>query len=159
MDPLTALSLAGTIIQFVDFGSRILKGSHQFYESASGALPANEELELRTRDLSDLVLKLQRPLHADDGSTPSDHAALKSLQTLCNTCSQVAKELLARLEGLKVEGKHKAWKSFGHAIKAAWSQREVDNLSSRLLDFRRSLETHVLSSIRYKHKYFYNYLY
>ncbi len=123
MDPLTALSLAGIIIQFVDFGSRILKGSHQIYESVTGALPANEELELRTRDLSDLIIKLQRPLQAGDGSVTSDHTTLKPLQSLCNACSLVAKELLGRLEGLKVEGKHKAWKSFGHAIKAEWSHR------------------------------------
>jgi hypothetical protein len=46
MDPLTALSLAGTIIQFVDFGCKLLAEGKELYKSTTGILTVNEELEL-----------------------------------------------------------------------------------------------------------------
>lgn len=60
MDPLTALSLAGTIVQFVDFGSKLLVECHQLYKSKSGSLTVNDELSLATEDLRMVVDKLQQ---------------------------------------------------------------------------------------------------
>src|SRR4051812_46224868 len=121
MDPLTALSLAGTVVQFVEFGTKVLKGSRQFYTSASGALLVNEELELITKDLSELTFKLRRPL-THDHFTPSagELEEYRDLGALCHRCRTIAEKLIVRLNGLKVEGKQQAWKSFQHAIKAAW---------------------------------------
>lgn len=50
MDPLTALSLAGNIIQFVDFGGRLLGGAGEIYHSAEGSLKVHDELELVATD-------------------------------------------------------------------------------------------------------------
>jgi hypothetical protein len=60
MDPLSALSLAGTIIQFADFGSKLLSESLQLYKSSRGTLDANEQLELVTADLQSVIAKLRR---------------------------------------------------------------------------------------------------
>jgi hypothetical protein len=147
MDPLTAFSLAGTIIQFVDYGTKILRGSKGLYDSASGASVVNDEIETRTKDLLDLVIKLRRPLSLE--STSADYATYTALRELCNGCRKVADELIARLQRLKVEGQHRAWKSFRQAIKSAWSQKDIDMLCKRLSEFRRSLDTHILSSLRY----------
>ncbi|KAF8851727.1 hypothetical protein BDZ45DRAFT_808104 [Acephala macrosclerotiorum] len=43
MDPLSALSLASTIIQLVDFGSKLLSKSVQLYKATNGTLKAHEE--------------------------------------------------------------------------------------------------------------------
>jgi len=58
MDPLTAFSVAGTVIQFVDFSSKLLLGAHGLYKSTSGVLTANQELELVTNDLRGAIRKL-----------------------------------------------------------------------------------------------------
>jgi hypothetical protein len=42
MDPLTELSVAGTILQFVEFGSSVLKNGTEIF------LPVSEEIELVT---------------------------------------------------------------------------------------------------------------
>jgi hypothetical protein len=125
MDPLTAFSLAGTIIQFVDYGTKILRGSKGLYDSASGASVVNDEIETRTKDLLDLVIKLRRPLSLE--STSADYATYTALRELCNGCRKVADELIARLQRLK----------------------DIDMLCKRLSEFRRSLDTHILSSLRY----------
>jgi hypothetical protein len=59
MNPLSALSLAGTIIQFVDFGRKLLGGAVDIYRSASRSLAVNDEIELEATDLKELVVKLR----------------------------------------------------------------------------------------------------
>jgi len=58
MDPLTALAFAGNIIQFVGFGSRLLRRAGELYKFSAGKLAMNNELELVTTDLRALVVKL-----------------------------------------------------------------------------------------------------
>jgi len=156
MDPLTALSLADTIVQFVDYASKIIRGTKHIYKSTSGALSANKDLEERTRALSDLATKLKQPVQpplydasAKAASNLSPDSAYPILQDLCKKCGEEADQLLARLEGLKVNGKHRVWKSFQLAVKAAWAQREVDEISKRLSEYQKLLEMHVVSTIRY----------
>lgn len=150
MDPLTALSVAGTVIQFVDFGTKILRGSYSIYRSTSRALPVNDELEILTRDLAVLATKLRRPLYAGKGpinelQTTEDLA----LQDLVDNCVRVAVELLTRLNELKTEGRHQAWRSLQRAVKSAWTQSEVNELTKTLSDYRTSIQTHIQKSIRY----------
>jgi hypothetical protein len=69
MDPLSALSLAGTVVQFVDFGCKLLAEGRQIYQSSSGRLNTNEEIELITNDLQTLVKKLRDSFAAQTSST------------------------------------------------------------------------------------------
>jgi len=148
LDPLTALSVAGTIVQFVDYGTKVLSRSQQLYHSTKGAGPLDEELDLITTHLTKLTAKLTRPL-----STPSTENELPgeehALRELCDACNTVAQEMVARLEGLKVDGKHRMFKSVWQALKSTWSEKEANALIKRLSMFRESLELHILVELRY----------
>ena len=147
MDPLTALSLAGTIVQFVQFAAQIVQAT------VSGASPVQEDLETRTLALRDLIAKLRRQQLSGNASTSFVFRADspdKTLQILCDGCAAIAEELLARLDRLKVEGKHKMWKNFKKAIESQWSQNELKSLSSRLTEYRTALDTHVLINLKYE---------
>jgi len=147
MDPLTALSLAGTIVQFVQFATQIVQAT------VSGASPVQEDLETRTLALRDLIAKLRRQQLSGNASTSFVFRADspdKTLQILCDGCAAIAEELLARLDRLKVEGKHKMWKNFKKAIESQWSQNELKSLSSRLTEYRTALNTHVLINLKYE---------
>jgi hypothetical protein len=37
MDPLTAIGLAGNILAFIDFGTKLAKAAYEVYESKDGA--------------------------------------------------------------------------------------------------------------------------
>lgn len=56
MDPLSAVGLAGTLVQLVDFSSKIVKEGHELYKSGSTAI--NVQAEAATRDLLQLTTKL-----------------------------------------------------------------------------------------------------
>jgi hypothetical protein len=100
MDPLTAVGLAGTVVQFVDFSSKIVIGAKELYKH--GELKLNAQAAAVARDLLDFCTKLQLSSQNYDGSeapTENDLALIK----LCGGCKDVAKELLAKLDLLKPE--------------------------------------------------------
>jgi hypothetical protein len=150
MDPLTALSLAGNIVQFIEFGSKLLSQSRELYRSSRGSLAADHELHLVTSDLRALVLKLRNDASSPrpSGFQPDAEETSSNFSKVCNEAIALAEEILSRLNGLKVTGKHRAWASFRQAIKAAWSEKEKDNLTKRLLTLKSALETRVLLSLR-----------
>jgi flagellar motility protein MotE (MotC chaperone) len=146
LDPMSALSLAGNIVQFVDFSSKIVSKGRRIYLSAEGALPKNLELEVVANDLSQLAARLRT-----DGlnkATPSEEET--SLKIISDECSKIAKELLKRLDKLKVksDAKHRGWKSLRQALKSVWNKEELDDLAERLSLFRNQLQTDILFSLK-----------
>ncbi|PMD46947.1 hypothetical protein L207DRAFT_560602 [Hyaloscypha variabilis F] len=137
MDPLTAFSVAGTVIQFVDFGMKLISTTAELYWSADGALAVNKELDMAITDLSSVGKKLSH-----QGSLGPD------IEEICTKTDALATELLKKLEGLKVRGRNRVWTSFHQAVKAAWSHEELDRLKERMETLRRVLDTNVLVSLR-----------
>ena len=58
LDPFTALSLAGNIIQFVDLGRSVLVKSLEIYRS--GSTEASRQLEIVTKDLTALTSEIDK---------------------------------------------------------------------------------------------------
>jgi hypothetical protein len=147
LDPLTALSVAGTVVQFVDFSCKLLSHAYEIHESTSGITSVNKELERVTSNLSEQLVKLSRPLSVDgvSGCLTADEARL---EMLCSECGDIGRELLQKLRRLKGKGKRNAWESFSKAIQAAWNKNEIDALVQRLRNFKDALELHVMIGLR-----------
>ena len=60
MDPLTALGLAGNIVQFIDFSCKILSDSYEIYRA--GSTSEHEEIDFIATDLSTLADRIQHGL-------------------------------------------------------------------------------------------------
>jgi glutamate/tyrosine decarboxylase-like PLP-dependent enzyme len=153
MDPLTALSLAGTVIQFVDFGSKLLAGTYELYKSNTGDLEPNAVLYLVACDLEDLIIRFSQPPSSRtvSGVTRNEQkVGHEGLESICKGAVKVAQELKERLESIRVRGpgKYKVWDSFAHAVMCAWSKDELERLTKRLSSFRDAINTRVLMSIR-----------
>jgi hypothetical protein len=151
MDPLTALSVAGTIVQFVDFGSKMFSEGCQMYKSVNGTVTANEELELVIFDLHALTKKLRKLFQRQSViSTPLNDMSdqLDVVDKICEEAERIAQEILRRLDGLKVEGqKCRTWKSFGQAIKCAWTREEIAAMVRQLAALKDTLVARVTYSI------------
>jgi hypothetical protein len=159
MDPLSALSLAGTLIQFVDFSSKLFSGAKSLYKSANGALAVHDELELIVSDSNSVLSKLhayaQSPHHSVGESEAVAQDAQDDFKNVCDEATRLAAELTERLQGLKVdrraEGYRRMWASLSHAINSAWSHKEIIALQQRLKDLKNALQTRVLLSLRFLH--------
>lgn len=104
-----ALTVATSVIAFVDFSSKLLAKSRKIYKSAEGALTENVDIELITADLLTLTqsLKRQQPLKPPQCGDPLNNMDAfedqKSLDLICERCIEIAEDLLQRLEKLKVQ--------------------------------------------------------
>jgi hypothetical protein len=62
MEPLTALSVAGNVLQFVDFSQKIISKILEIYKAVDGASPNNHHLETIVRDFLLLNARIPRVL-------------------------------------------------------------------------------------------------
>lgn len=145
LDPITALSVAGNIVQFIDFSAKIITASVQLHMSEHDTLKVNEVLEVVTSDLVKLTTKLHR-LDGVSGPISDDDQALIDL---CASCNTVADELLSRLTSLKVKGQRTKWKTLRQAIRTVWTEEELSALGRQLIALQRSIELRIVVDIRY----------
>ena len=128
MDPLTALSLASAVVQFVDFGISILKAGNEVYHRLDGATIRNAAIEDVTTNLRDLMdrLTVQSPV-AGTPLTPAQVA----LNSLVQKCSNKAQELIDKLNNVKAKGPG-FWKTVSAAFLTVCSKKEIEGISEEL---------------------------
>ena len=148
MDPLSALGVAASVVQFVQFGGSLVSKSRQIYKR--GTLLDHVECAAATRRLTELANDVKSSLKDLEklGNLSSDAEALKFI---CSRCVKLSEELLSRLERVRVDKKSKSrkWKSFRQALKSICTKDNVDSLARRIADCREELNSHLIVSIRW----------
>jgi hypothetical protein len=148
MDPLTALSIAASVVQFVDYGTKLLSKGRELYKSADGALSENVELEGASSRLNLLSSDLQKSLRG--GGQGAVNERDEALETICKGCIEVSEDLTARLKKLMLpsDQKHRVWESFKLTLKTVLSKEKIEEADLKLAKLRSELDTHVILSIR-----------
>ena len=62
MDPITALGVAGSIVQLVDFGIKVVSKGNKIYHSGDGSTAENHDLENVANDLVLIQTRLRQSL-------------------------------------------------------------------------------------------------
>jgi hypothetical protein len=140
LDPITALGVAGNIVQFIDFGLKATSKAREIYRSADGAIQENADLGVVTEDLAAVAKKLETPDKAGMGND--------GLDSLCKLCAKAAIELLTALQSLKMSGHKGKVKSARKALKTMWGKKRVEEMKTRLEGYRNELQFHVLVSLK-----------
>jgi hypothetical protein len=139
MEALPIIGLASNVVQFVEFGIKLIGKSTELYRSSEGALAENIDVEKATEHL----LLLNNKLKAG-ASTTGDN----TLQRLCESCKSTADELLVALNKIKCNGKQDRWKSIRKALRSVWSKEKIHELEGRLARFREELNLHMNVDLR-----------
>lgn len=109
MEALTALSVASSVIQSVDFSSKLLSKSKKLYRSKNGVLSSTIDSERIILALSTLLVSLRRKLPENrilSGGTPPKRSENdEALDGLCKRSVEIAEQLLQKLEKLRVRVK------------------------------------------------------
>lgn len=145
LDPMTALGLAGNIVQFVEFSIKLLGDANEIHKSAQGSLQENLDIEQIAGTIRTLQMTLRPPV---DDDMKDDNAAEDSLEALCSSCDEIAEELLGVLEQLKAHGKRSRLKSMRQAIKNIKGNTAVTELCIRLKRFQDAIELTILVDLR-----------
>jgi hypothetical protein len=147
MDPISALSLSAAILQFVDFGSKIIVTTYRTYRSVDGTTQENLDLAELTTTLHGFQARLATP------RIPSrEHDAdRKALELQAARCRDIAAELLQLLDDLKVKVKDKGlrrtWESLRQGCRAEWSKGKIARHAKTLRDVAEQINTRLLSLI------------
>jgi len=95
LDPLSAIGLAGNIVQFVDFSFKLVTETRSIYHSTSGVTTENVLLSA----IADDIQKLSDGLEFSPSRRTA--ASISGLQSLAVEAQEVAKELLDAISKLR----------------------------------------------------------
>ena len=139
LEALAAVSLAGNVVQFVEFTCKLFDQATTIYQSHTGCTPDSQNLESITQELQTLCANLTH------GNTISSQAHLASqsnydsIRELAAECETTANELLARLHNLKARNPNSKWSSFRAALAVSCKERRIDAMQTRLDSYRTQL--------------------
>ncbi len=142
MDPLSAFSLACGVLQFVDYGCKLISTTKNFYQK--GSLEGNDDLERQISHLS----ALRSALNSNRALNCAGYQDYQELLTLAGECDATAQELLEVLDNLKVSGSHRIWKSLDKSFAMRRRKGTIERLNNKMDSFRKALDTRILVSLR-----------
>ncbi|KAK4220645.1 hypothetical protein QBC38DRAFT_175641 [Podospora fimiseda] len=144
MEPLTALGLAAAVVQFTDFGVRILTESIRVYHSLDGQTLEHVQLSRVSQDLSELAGKIQE----NATNLPEPGRPLRSTEQifvrLAEQCQDISNQLNNILERLQVRRKSNsridlAKESIFVALRAYRSSSQISSLRESLSSIRQQM--------------------
>jgi hypothetical protein len=148
MDPVSALSVASSVIQFVDSSAKLFSRIYDVYESESGYTAEHTLLKRETENVRRLNSYLTRAV--DPGKLGRDLTPLEvEVASLASECDDVAVKLTEKLESVSLDTqKGKAWAAVRSAVKSVWRQKDIDHLRRRLDNCRQLLTTSILVQLQ-----------
>jgi hypothetical protein len=146
MDALSALAIAASAAQFLEFGTSLVAGTVERYRSADGAAQSNLDIEALAGRIKELVNGLD-PYHIYDGSSGISHYG-RQLKAIVKECRDVADQLVLILDGLKSHGKHKLIGSLLTSAKELRKGSQIQTLQRRLLSLQGQLSSCLVAMIQ-----------
>jgi len=149
MDPISALSLSAAILQFVDFGGKVVVTAYKAYQSTDGATQENLTLTELTATLQNFQARLAAPR-----APPTQHNAdQKAIEELSAKCRDIAADLLELLGGLKVnvkdKGLHRTLVSLRQGYRSVLKKGKIARYEKSLGEIAVQVNGHLLSMTRY----------
>lgn len=146
MEALAAVSLAGNIVGFVDFASKVASQVQDIYKSASGASQDNLDVQTLIDDLSVHSKKLSEAKTVPAAKQKEQ----QQLQSLAKRCLVLAGEMDQQLQELQVDKKAdmRRVRSLGKGFRSVFKKKDMEEKMRRLSDFRDELEFGILISLK-----------
>lgn len=156
MDPVSALSIAACVVQFLDFGRHILSASYEIYRSPSGQTAKVVEITTISKDLTDLVAQIKDKVGTAAIVNQQRSGAENQLIQISEQCEAILTDLQGALNKLEQQSSPTTWaagqsprlKMARGAIRKAlanvWSSSALDQTSQKLEKMKDRLVTATL---------------
>lgn len=146
MDPLSALAVAAGAVQFLDFGTRLITGTVERYQSTAGATEHHLEIEALAEQINELAGCLSPS--PEEHSNPAEASSSdKQLRKIVHECRNVAAQLLQILADLKSKGRKTLVDSLMATAKAIRKDSKVRNLHKKILSCQTQLSCCLVTMI------------
>lgn len=151
MEPLSALGVASNVIQFVDFAGKLISRTIHIYRARTTRDDDEDDhshLERITRHLAEHNEAFKESLDMQQISQPAKlSSADRDILRICTECEQITTKLLTALDKLRSE-KVTVWNSFVDALRAVWSEGDIQTLRQTLDSYRQQISLYLLASVR-----------
>ncbi|KAJ4246007.1 hypothetical protein NW762_013751 [Fusarium torreyae] len=151
MDPLSALGVAAAVIQFVDFGQRLLSETWHIYRDAAGQDIELRELSIVSRDLAKVAQAVRDTIAQQEASQGvSQHADTLLLNIDASFKTQLESGNQSEIVFLFKKDDDKRLSigdAFRKALKSLWKGREIENLRARFDKIHQQMMTAATMSI------------
>jgi hypothetical protein len=134
MDPFVALGLAGNIIQFIDFATKIIHAAADIRSSAAGVAKDDNDIITSTTRLETFLSRFELSKAA---SRLSDEEI--ELNVIASECKKMSEDLLKSVKELQASDPMSKRQSLGAALKSAWKKPEKDRMERRLENCKSTL--------------------
>ncbi|KAM7211718.1 hypothetical protein V8F06_012898 [Rhypophila decipiens] len=145
MDPITALSVASSVVALVDFASKLVDRAFEISQSSSGQPKDAVEVQKTSQELSDVAAEARARVQGLEGKYPR-HAEL--MERLNVECAEVEKQLSYALKGLTVptssRGLGRISSQMKVSIRSLWSAKQLDEWSKKLDGIRNQVTMSVV---------------
>lgn len=133
MEPLVALSIATTVVQFIDFSARLIHGAKEIHHSSSGLTEEDRSLEYVTEEMHKLSMRL---VPHYNGPETDDERSLRSLASECKDLAakivKLYKDLAPKDPKSKRSAVHSAWKNMRNESTKQELEKSISNCRSQL---------------------------
>ena len=140
MEPVVAFSLAGTILQFVDSGTKFVALAVRLYQKGSDDADDHVHLLKIIKDFKALLPELTLRRNDGDGVT--------GITQLAADCGKTATHLLTLLQKVKTTKNTRRRDAIRAAFRLIYHKDEIKSLQDQLASFRSQLNLHLLLSLR-----------
>jgi hypothetical protein len=147
LDPLTALSLASSVMQIADFGTSLLRDSYRIYKFPD--LPSNTaEIKGWTARILAICDQLQANQLAASPVLTKSELMLLEVGKKSETVAQDFLALLDKLTVCRQKGHGRALESVQKTFKAFWMSDKIAHMQERLDSLLLQVNTCILSILR-----------
>ncbi|KAK3319732.1 hypothetical protein B0T19DRAFT_270955 [Cercophora scortea] len=160
MEPLSALSIAATVVQFVDFTIKAILTAREIHKNGSSVSVA--AIKKTTEELRSWVAGLTATQDNAPGVDENDitkglKAAYEALQGIVTGCVATANELIDVLEKLSPvqtsnsSSKHRSsWASIYVALNTIYKKEDIEAMVKQLESYRQEISLHLLAVLNAK---------
>ena len=132
MDPVSAIGLASSILTFVEFSSKLVKGIYEVAGSANGVTEENAHIGVVMQDLEDVTDAIEVDFK---GSSKQE----KDLIKLASKCAVLSRDLQKTLKSVKVQRGNVRWQTIKAAWKTLTKKDKIENMEKTISQYRDEL--------------------
>lgn len=141
MEALAAVGLAASILNFIDFSTKLVRGTYEVYASQAGTTDENAHVGNVLDDLQDITQNLATEFKAGDKHE-------RALVRLGQQCVSLSQELQQILQTLKAKDASR-WESVKVKLKSMRKERDIASMEKRLGEYKAELLLRLSFIMRY----------
>lgn len=146
MDPVTAIGIAGAVVQFVSFAHKLVSETREIHASAqsrSGHVATIDEIYTSLLRLNS-QLQVSSTLNPNELESDGIIKHVLAIRGLSQSCERDCAKLLEIAQKLRGKGETGGkLQSFRVALKTLWKSSEIEELEERLQRTQTTLTLHI----------------